>query len=98
MPRNKIIPYDPKLKARARHLRKNSTLSEILLWQQIKNKALGVQFHRQVSLDKYIVDFYCHELMLTIEIDGPIHDHEEVTKYDLRRQKRLESWCTISAV
>jgi len=91
MPRNKIIPYDPKLKTRARHLRKNSTLSEILLWQQIKNKALGVQFHRQVPLDKYIVDFYCHELMLAIEIDGPIHDHEEVTKYDLRRQKRLES-------
>ena len=91
MPRNKIIPYDPKLKTRARHLRKNSTLSEILLWQQIKNKALGVQFHRQVPLDKYIVDFYCHELMLAIEIDGPIHDHEEVIKYDLRRQKRLES-------
>ena len=46
--KNKIIPYNPKLKEYTKELRKNSTLSEVLLWQQIKNKALGVQFHRQV--------------------------------------------------
>ncbi|MFC4221759.1 ribonuclease P protein component [Flagellimonas marina] len=71
--KNKIIPYNPKLKEFARQLRKNSTLSEVLLWQKIKQRALGVQFHRQVPLLEYIVDFYCHELRLAIEIDGKSH-------------------------
>jgi len=55
--RNKIIPYNPKLKEYARYLRNNSTLSEVLLWQKIKNKSFEVQFHRQVPLLDYIVDF-----------------------------------------
>ena len=87
--KNKIIPYNPKLKEYARLLRKNSTLSEVLLWQQIKNKALGVQFHRQVPLLEYIVDFYCHELMLAIEIDGDSHLYKY--NYDKKRQGELEN-------
>ncbi len=86
--KNKIIPYNPKLKEYARLLRKNSTLSEVLLWQQIKNKALGVQFHRQVPMLDYIVDFYCHELMLAIEIDGDSHLYKY--EYDNKRQGELE--------
>ncbi|SHJ06163.1 endonuclease domain-containing protein [Pseudozobellia thermophila] len=86
--KNKIIPYDPKLKELARQLRKNSTLSEVLLWQNIKNRAYTVQFHRQVPLLDYIVDFYCHELMLAIEIDGNSHDYKY--EYDSTRQGRLE--------
>jgi very-short-patch-repair endonuclease len=74
MVKNIIIPYNPNLKQFARHLRNNSTLSEILLWKQIKNKAFGIEFHRQVPIDEFIVDFYCHELMLAIEIDGISHD------------------------
>lgn len=86
--KNKIIPYNPKLKEYARQLRKNSTLAEVLLWQNIKQKALGVQFHRQVPLLDYIVDFYCHELQLAIEIDGNSHEY----KYDAdaKRQGLLE--------
>ena len=87
--RNKIIPYNPKLKEYARQLRNNSTLSEVLLWQKIKNKALGVQFHRQVPLKEYIVDFYCHELMLAIEIDGDSHLYKY--NYDKKRQGELEN-------
>jgi very-short-patch-repair endonuclease len=86
--KNKIIPYNPKLKEFARELRKNSTLSEVLLWQKIKNKALGVQFHRQVPMLEYIVDFYCHELMLAIEIDGDSHLYKY--EYDNKRQGELE--------
>ena len=82
--KNKIITYNPKLKEYARQLRNNSTLSEVLLWQKIKNKALGVQFHRQVPLKEYIVDFYCHELMLAIEIDGDSHLYKY--NYDKKRQ------------
>ena len=86
--KNKIIPYNPKLKEYARELRKNSTLSEVLLWKNIKNKALGVQFHRQVPMLEYIVDFYCHELMLAIEIDGDSHLYKY--EYDNKRQGELE--------
>ena len=89
--RNKIIPYDPRLKEFARKLRKQGILSEVLLWKQIKNKNLGVEFHRQVPIDKYIVDFYCHELMLAIEIDGNSHLFEDVAVNDVKRQEKLEA-------
>ncbi len=72
--KNRIIPYNPKLKSLARQLRKNSTLAEVLMWKNIKQKVLGVQFHRQVPMLNYIVDFYCHEISLVIEIDGSSHD------------------------
>ena len=88
---NKIIPYNPALKNLARKLRKESTLSEVLLWQKIKGKSLGVEFHRQVPIDAYIVDFYCHELMMAIEIDGNSHEIETVYENDIVRQERLEN-------
>jgi very-short-patch-repair endonuclease len=87
--KNKIIPYNPKLKELARELRKNSTLSEVLLWLKIKGKVMGVEFHRQVPIDNFIVDFYCHELMLAIEIDGNSHDDKQ--DYDQNRQLILEN-------
>ena len=93
MSRNKIIPYNPKLRKYARNLRNNSTLSEILLWTEIKGKSLGYEFHRQVPIDDYIVDFYCHELMLAIEIDGSSHDFKY--EYDKIRQWKLESLGVI---
>lgn len=86
--KNKIIPYNPKLKKYARQLRKNSTLAETLLWQNIKNRALGVQFQRQVPILEYIVDFYCHELLLAIEIDGGSHEFKYES--DVKRQGLLE--------
>jgi very-short-patch-repair endonuclease len=89
MMKNKIIPYNPDLKELARKLRSNSTLSEVLLWKNIKGKTFGYEFHRQVPIDEYIVDFYCHELHLAIEIDGNSHDH--VFDKDEARQQKLES-------
>ncbi len=87
---NKIIPYNPQLRDLARKLRLNSTLSEVLLWKQIKTKRLGVEFHRQQPIDQYIVDFYCHELMLAIEIDGNTHHFKDAEMKDTFRQQRLE--------
>jgi very-short-patch-repair endonuclease len=87
--KNKIIPYNPKLKELARELRKNSTLSEVLLWLKIKGKTMGVEFHRQVPIDNFIVNFYCHELMLAIEVDGSSHDEKQ--DYDQNRQLILEN-------
>ena len=87
--RNKIIPYNPKLKSLARKLRKSNILSEVLLWKQIKGKKLGYEFHRQVPINNYIVDFYCHELNLAIEIDGDSHNYSG--ENDIIRQEKLET-------
>ena len=85
---SKIIPYNPKLREFARQLRNNSTLSEVLLWKQIKGKALGVKFKRQVPMLEYIVDFYCQEIGLAIEVDWNIHDFRYLE--DAQRQQEIE--------
>jgi very-short-patch-repair endonuclease len=82
--------YDTGLKALARELRNHSTLAEVLLWNQIKNKKLlGYDFHRQKPIDRFIVDFFCPDLMLAIEIDGVSHGQKGYA--DVERQRRLES-------
>ena len=89
--RRKIIPYNPALKEKARELRNNSTTSEIKLWKFLKGKQMcGYDFHRQKPLDNYIVDFFCDELMLAVEIDGLSHLGNE--KYDNQRQKNWKAW------
>ncbi len=87
--RRKIIPYNPKLVPLARRLRNNSTLAEILLWQQIKGGKLGYDFDRQKPIGNYIVDFFCFQLRLAIEIDGCSHDYK--SEYDLKRQRNIEA-------
>ena len=90
--RREIIPYNPKLKVLARKLRKNMTFSEVLLWQELKGKQMmGYDFDRQRPIDNYIVDFYCKDLKLAIEVDGSSHNHPEVAKNDIIRQRRLEA-------
>ena len=87
-----ILPYNPKLKQLARDLRQNMTLSEVLLWNELKNKKLcSCGFSRQRPIDEFIVDFYCKELMLAIEIDGSSHDTDEAYAKDLNRQMILEN-------
>jgi very-short-patch-repair endonuclease len=91
MKRRKILPYNPKLKPLAKALRKNMTFSEVLLWNELKQKKmLEYDFDRQRPIENYIVDFYCKDLMLAIEIDGISHDVEEIIENDEKRQKRLE--------
>ena len=85
------IYYNPKLIPLARKLRNNSTLSEILLWDELKNrKMLGYRFLRQKPIGEYIVDFFCNKLGLVIEIDGDSHNEESFDR-DMKRQKWLES-------
>jgi very-short-patch-repair endonuclease len=81
--------YRKDLIQKARKLRKNSTPGEIELWKLVKNKqVLGYQFRRQRPIKNYIVDFYCKELRLAIEIDGSSHDYK--VEYDQKRQEKLE--------
>ncbi len=83
------IYYEKQLKEKSRELRKNSTLSEILLWNELKGrKMLGYQFMRQKPITNYIVDFYCSKLKLVIEIDGSSHYGKE--EKDKIRQSELE--------
>jgi very-short-patch-repair endonuclease len=80
--------YEPSLKEKARYLRKNSTKTEIYLWSKLRKKQiLGFDFDRQVPIDHFIVDFFCKELMLAIEIDGSSHDGK--LEYDIFREEKL---------
>lgn len=91
--KRKIIPYNPKLKELARQLRNNSTKAEVRLWQKIKRKQYyGYDFHRQKPIDNYILDFFCNELMLGIEIDGYSHQIVEVYKKDVIKEERIKSF------
>ena len=84
------VRYNPELKQRARELRKQGVLSEVLLWNQLKGRKLrGYQFMRQKPIGAYIVDFSCSKLRLVIEIDGESHSGK--FDYDMRRQQFLES-------
>ena len=76
-------------------LRSNTTKSERILWHFIKNSQLGFKFRRQHGIGNYIVDFYCPELRLVVEIDGLTHADERVFENDDKRQKYLESWGLI---
>jgi len=87
--KRKIFPYNSDLKELARQLRKNMTLSEVLLWNELKQKQMfGLDFDRQRPIGNYIVDFYCKELKLAIEIDGDTHIYRY--DYDDERQRDLE--------
>ena len=82
------LPFNPKLKERARALRKAGNLAEVLLWGQLKgNQLRGLDFDRQKIIGNYIVDFYCAQQQLVIEVDGSSHDDKE--EYDALRDAYL---------
>lgn len=86
-----IIPYNPKLKELAKKLRGNMTFSEVKLWNEIKNgKLMGYDFDRQRPIGNFIVDFYCKDLQLAIEIDGITHEEHKALLKDKIRQEDLE--------
>ena len=90
MPRRKIIPYNPQLKELAKELRNNATKAERVLWKSLSGKqCFGYDFHRQKPLGNYIVDFFCHELMLVIEVDGVSHNQESVRLKDREKEAFL---------
>ena len=89
----KIIPYNPKLKELARQLRQNMTFSEVKLWNELKNgQLMGYDFDRQRPIGNYIVDFFCKDLQLAIEVDGITHLDEKVIAKDFIRQEDIESY------
>ncbi len=84
------LPYNSKLKNRAKALRKAGNLSEVLFWKEVRNKQFkGFDFDRQKIIGNYIVDFYCTNCNVVIEIDGSSHDDKQ--EYDAKRDAYLES-------
>ena len=82
----------PEIKERAKALRKRMTCCEKILWQVLrKNKVRGCYFRRQHPISKFIVDFYCHELRLAVEIDGSYHALEQQQEHDSNRSAELEN-------
>ena len=81
----------PLLKAFARENRMNPTDAEIVLWQNLRDRALGVKFFRQYIIADYIVDFVSLQASLIIEVDGAYHAEIEQKEYDDGRTERLES-------
>lgn len=80
----------PLVFGRAHELRKAMTHAEELLWYHLKQKPCGFKFRRQHPFGQYIFDFYCHKAKLVIEIDGSVHELEEVKANDEIRQKTIE--------
>ena len=90
--KREIIPYNPGLKELAKKLRQNMTYSEVMLWNELKNgKMLGYDFDRQRPIANYIVDFYCKDLKLALEVDGITHEDEKIIVEDEMRQGELET-------
>jgi very-short-patch-repair endonuclease len=88
----KHLPYNKNLKQFSRDLRNDSTLAEVLLWNELKaGKMMGYKFNRQKPLLNYIADFYCKKLSLVIEVDGITHTYEGAAEKDAKRQKELEA-------
>lgn len=79
-------------KAKRQLLRRNMTKAEFMIWQKLKGKQLeGYKFRRQYSVSSFVIDFYCTELKLAIEIDGESHFEDGAQEYDQERQAFIES-------
>ena len=87
------------LLAFARELRQNETDAERLLWRLLRNRYLaGAKFRRQHPFPPYVLDFYCHELKLAIELDGGLHNLPEGRLHDKVRRRNWRSTESASFV
>ena len=76
--------------ATARRLRRDMSLPEVLLWQRLRGRNAEVKFRRQHPVGPYVVDFYCREASLIVEIDGEAHDRSDRPDRDEVRNKFLQ--------
>ena len=89
--KNKPIHNRKHLESFRKELRENLTPAEAFLWKNLQKRQLkGRKFRRQHSIENFIVDFYCPEEKLIIELDGEIHKNATAEEKDWSRDKRLE--------
>ena len=88
----KFLRNDPALKKRRQELRRNQTDAEKAFWLHVRNRQfLGMKFFRQYSIGTFILDFYCPELKLAVELDGGQHTESDSKKYDVDRSEYLKT-------
>jgi very-short-patch-repair endonuclease len=81
----------PTILARAREMRHPQTAAEAALWHALRNRQTGYKFRRQHPIHNFIIDFYCAEAKLLIEIDGESHLQTSQLNYDAARTEYLEA-------
>ncbi|MBN7817533.1 endonuclease domain-containing protein [Algoriphagus pacificus] len=82
----------PEIFKRAKELRTKLTPSESILWERLRAKRLNnLHFRSQHPISKYILDFYCHQYQLGIELDGEVHDNFDQKERDKARQEDLNA-------
>ncbi|HEX6847380.1 MAG TPA: DUF559 domain-containing protein [Chitinophagaceae bacterium] len=80
---------------KAKQLRKKMTGAEEILWLHLRKGLNGYKFRRQHPIGNYITDFFCFKARLIIEIDGSVHNSNEIKENVISRQKALESWVIL---
>jgi very-short-patch-repair endonuclease len=80
----------PILLQHAREMRHPQTPAEATIWKHLRNRNLGFKFRRQHPILRFIIDFYCAELKLCVEIDGDTHVEADQQEYDAARTEYLE--------
>ncbi|HSA99835.1 MAG TPA: endonuclease domain-containing protein [Anaerolineales bacterium] len=80
----------PVILARAREMRHPQTVAEATLWHTLRNRQTGFKFRRQHPIERFIIDFYCAEARLLIEVDGESHLEPSQEEYDKARTEYLE--------
>lgn len=88
MPRKRI----PRDHTKARQLRANMTLPEVLLWKLLQKEPDGVKFRRQHQVDIYYLDFYCPKAKVAIEVDGMVHDMGDNPEWDVQRDSKIREF------
>lgn len=88
--KNKIFNTEKQKKIR-RILRQTDIACEKIMWQKLRNNQQGYKFRRQVSIGNYVVDFYCPQLKLIVEIDRATHCTSEEVDYDKKRECFLKN-------
>ena len=88
--------HHPIILEHAREMRHPQTAAEATVWRHLRNRNLEFKFRRQHPIDRFIIDFYCPEIKLCIEIDGESHLEKHQQEYDAARTQHLESLgCTV---
>jgi len=80
-----VLNKQPKTIKRARNLRRKMTLPEVLLWRELRKRPAGLKFRRQHPAGPFVLDFYCAEARLCVEVDGLAHDRSARSARDAQR-------------
>ena len=86
-----FLPYNQNLKQFGRKLRQGYQIAEVKMWKCLRAKNMGYSFRRQYPILNYIVDFYCKQLNLVVEIDGCSHFSLEAQERDAERDRQMRA-------